>query len=63
MPSASSPSAARGNTSLAVWWAVDGIPAKSWPGCDVATAEKLIDTCGCHRRDDELADAKNASGL
>ncbi|OQW84454.1 MAG: hypothetical protein BVN30_03510 [Proteobacteria bacterium ST_bin16] len=30
------------------------------PGADLEAAEKLIDTCGYHRRDEELADAKRA---
>ena len=28
------------------------------PQADLAAAEKLINECGYHRRDDELADAK-----
>ncbi|HEV2840116.1 MAG TPA: hypothetical protein VGW39_02225 [Chthoniobacterales bacterium] len=28
------------------------------PAADLAAAEKLINDCGCHRRDEELADAK-----
>jgi len=28
------------------------------PAADLAAAEKLINECGSHRRDDELADAK-----
>lgn len=30
------------------------------PGADLEAAEKLINTCGYHRRDEELADAKRA---
>jgi hypothetical protein len=30
------------------------------PGADLAAAEKLINACGYHRRDEELADAKRA---
>jgi hypothetical protein len=30
------------------------------PGDDLAEAEKLINKCGYHRRDEELADAKVA---
>jgi hypothetical protein len=30
------------------------------PAADLAAAEKLIDKCGYHRRDEELADAKQA---
>jgi len=30
------------------------------PGADLAAAEKLIDTCGYHRCDEELADTKRA---
>jgi hypothetical protein len=30
------------------------------PAADLAAAEKLIDACGYHRRDEELADAKAA---
>lgn len=30
------------------------------PQDDLATAEKLINDCGYHRRDEELADGKNA---
>ena len=30
------------------------------PAADLAAAEKLINVCGYHRRDEELADAKNA---
>ena len=30
------------------------------PTADLAAAEKLINECGYHRRDDELADAKHA---
>jgi len=34
----------------------------SWesPAADLAAAEKLINACGYHRRDQELADAKQA---
>jgi tetratricopeptide (TPR) repeat protein len=37
-------------------------PAYPWqsPQDDLAAAEKLIDDCGYHRRDEELADAKKA---
>jgi len=31
------------------------------PVADLAAAEKLIHTCGYHRRDEELADAKQAN--
>ena len=34
-------------------------PWKS-PQADLAAAEKLINDCGYHRRDEELADAKRA---
>ena len=30
------------------------------PAADLAAAEKLINACGYHRRDEELADAKKA---
>jgi hypothetical protein len=30
------------------------------PTADLAAAEELITTCGYHRRDEELADAKRA---
>ena len=30
------------------------------PAADLAAAETLINTCGYHRRDEELADAKAA---
>ena len=30
------------------------------PAADLAAAEKLINACGYHRRDEELADAKAA---
>lgn len=30
------------------------------PAADLAAAEKLINDCGYHRRDEELADAKHA---
>jgi hypothetical protein len=30
------------------------------PTADLAAAEKLINACGYHRRDEELADAKQA---
>jgi len=30
------------------------------PEADLAAAEKLINDCGYHRRDEELADAKKA---
>ena len=30
------------------------------PAADLAAAEKLINECGYHRRDEELADAKAA---
>ena len=30
------------------------------PAADLAAAEKLINACGYHRRDQELADAKQA---
>jgi len=30
------------------------------PAADLAAAEKLINDCGYHRRDQELADAKQA---
>ena len=30
------------------------------PAADLAAAEKLINACGYHRRDEELADAKRA---
>ena len=30
------------------------------PAADLAAAEKLINDCGYHRRDEELADAKAA---
>jgi hypothetical protein len=30
------------------------------PAADLAAAEKLINECGYHRRDEELADAKRA---
>lgn len=33
------------------------------PATDLAAAEKLIHACGYHRRDEELADAKQALGL
>ncbi len=33
------------------------------PAADLAAAEKLIHDCGYHRRDQELADAKQALGL
>ncbi len=33
------------------------------PAADLAAAEKLIHACGYHRRDEELADAKQALGL
>ena len=37
-------------------------PKYPWesPAADLAAAEKLINTCGYHRRDGELADAKAA---
>jgi len=37
-------------------------PAYPWqsPQADLAAAEKLINECGYHRRDEELADAKRA---
>ena len=31
------------------------------PAVDLAAAEKLINECGYHRRDEELADAKEAA--
>jgi hypothetical protein len=34
-------------------------PWKS-PQADLAAGEKLINDCGCNRRDEELADAKRA---
>ena len=37
-------------------------PWKS-PQDDLAAAEKLINDCGYHRRDEELADAKKAIGV
>ena len=37
--------------------AVEKYPWES-PAADLAAAEKLINTCGYHRRDEELADAK-----
>ena len=44
-----------------------GVPNESaepypWesPEVDLAAAEKLINECGYHRRDEELADAKKA---
>jgi hypothetical protein len=36
----------------------DGTPRG--PADDLAAAEKLINECGYHRRDEELADAKRA---
>jgi hypothetical protein len=33
------------------------------PQADLAAAAKLINECGYHRRDGELADAKQAMGL
>ncbi len=37
----------------------DGSPRG--PKDDLAAAEKLINECGYHRRDEELADAKEAA--
>jgi hypothetical protein len=39
--------------------AADPYPWES-PQADLAAAEKLINDCGYHRRDEELADAKRA---
>ena len=33
------------------------------PEHDLAEAERLINECGYHRRDEELADAKRALGI
>ena len=45
------------------WKMEDGTAGKyPWesPAADLAAAEKLINACGYHRRDEELADAKRA---
>ena len=41
-------------------WNRDSDGAERGPADDLAAAEELIDECGYHRRDAELADAKLA---
>ena len=36
-------------------------PWRASPPADLAAARKLVESCGYHRRDEELADAEHAS--